>query len=143
METNFKGLNLSSRFEGEKRAIFDDGKHYPPSEDRHHVITVEYNGNEAEFDYYPSIAHPSIDTEKELLEAFRCFLSDAECGSMSLDDFANELYGGEGKISQIIKTHEACQKSYYDFLELMCIGDSDFYDKYSELMEALEEEGVA
>lgn len=142
METEFKGLNLSSRFEGEKNAIWDDGK-YPQTMDRHHVVTVEYDGNKIEFDYYPSIANPSINTEKELLEAFRCFLSDADSGSMSLDDFANEFYGGTGKVSQIVATHKACQKSYYDFLELMGIGDSDFYDKYSELMEALEEEGVA
>lgn len=142
METTFKGINLSSRFVGEKKALFDDGK-YPPSEDRHHVVTAEYNGTEIEFDFYPSIAHPSIDTEKKLLEAFWCFMSDADSGSMSLDDFADAFYGGTGKVSQIVATHKACQKEYYDFLELMGIGDSDFYDKYSELMEALEEEGVA
>ena len=143
METTFNGINLSSRFVGEKRAAFDDGKHYPPSEDRHHVITAEYNGTKIEFDFYPSEARPNMSEEVDLLVAFDCFLEDAQSGSMSLDDFAHEYYCGCDSISEILKVFKACQQAYYDFLELMTIGDYDFYDKYRELKDLLEEEGVA
>lgn len=141
METTFNGINLSSRFVGEKRAAFDDGKHYPPSEDRHHVITAELDGREIQFDYYPSIANPSVNTEKELLWAFWCFILDAEYGEMELDDYAEEM--GGGKISQILASYKLCEAAHEKFLYLFKIDKADFYDKKQEMLDLLEEEGVA
>ena len=114
------GLALSSKFVGQKQALFDRGDLH--TKDRHYVIDVEAdNGAIAQFDYYPSRAHPCVDTDNELLSALGCFVSDALIFSPDIDDFMDNsgFDLSTTKLSQLLLCYEGCKKSYHDLYKIV------------------------
>lgn len=66
-----------------------------------------------EFDKF---AEPKYETGRELAFMFRCFLQDATCGAMDIDDFASDF--GYTVISKCIEAHKACKQALAQFEEL-------------------------
>ena len=98
-----------------------------------HKITVKNTetGKKTSFDFWCSIAHPEIEDENDILEAFDCFLRDATAGDYDIDDFYNEFYG-DGEIKDAVKAWHGCQKSLKKALRV--IGNIDtIYDLLNEL----------
>lgn len=138
MRAKFNGLELHSVYVGCRAMVSDDSGQ---SKSRHHVVTVRNKENfrTRSFDYYPCIAHPTIDSDNELIEALECFVGDANAGRYcnNIDEFVDEFgYSTDTtKVSTIIKVYESCKSAYGDLMYLYD-GDSD---KVNGLVEALEE----
>ena len=115
---NIYGLEVTSEFAGERPASWDKST---KSQDRHYIIKCTCENREIQFDFYPSVVNPRVETERELKEALQCFVNDARAGELSLDDFVDEFgYSAHNiKISEIISAHDACEKSYHDLKYLV------------------------
>lgn len=122
MKTTFHNLTITSVFKG--------GKVWPqmPKNKNNHVITIVNNDTKTRvsFDFWGSVSDPVIDTEQKLLNAFYCFVSEAEMGSQSYEDACANL--GEIEFS----TYRALEKMHEKF-EKVC--DEDIYDLLNELQE--------
>jgi hypothetical protein len=76
------------------------------------------SGETVEFKYYTSFKDriEAKELKKDDLDfALYCFLSDAEAGNKTLDEFASEFGYDDSKmkISEIIKIHKACKDSLF------------------------------
>lgn len=128
IETTFKNFELRATHTGEKNAGWNDGQ------DRthcHHVIRVKNMETKKffSFDYWTSLANPEIDDEKEVLQAFECFLNDCLVATDTLENFTSE-FGYEEKEARRI--YAVCGRS---LKKMERIYEGDLYDLYNELNE--------
>lgn len=124
-------LNVDSKFVGEKVANFDDGT--GRTANRHHSITVERDGDEIKFDFYPSVHHPVVDSKEDILTALGCFMLDASCANDDIDAFADEYGMHDVKVSQVIDAWKGCKKAKRQIDALMT--ESEQRDLYEYLRE--------
>ena len=124
MKTNYKNFAITSNFDGNKKA--DWGEKVEIENWNHHTITVKNTetGKRTSFDFWGSLVNPEIETEKELLFAFYCFVSDGLVGKESFDEFCSEM-GYDEDSRRAEKIYKDCQKSYNKFARLF---DGDIYD---------------
>lgn len=128
IETTFKNFELRATHTGEKNAGWNDGQ------DRthcHHVIRVKDMETKKffSFDYWTSLANPEIADEKEVLQAFECFLNDCLVATDTLENFTSE-FGYEEKEARRI--YAVCGRS---LKKMKRIYEGDLYDLYNELNE--------
>ena len=127
MKTNYKNFEITAVYAGDKCSPWDVRNY------NYHKITVKNTetGKKTSFDFWCSIAHPEIEDENDILEAFDCFLRDATAGDYDIDDFYNEFYG-DGEIKDAVKAWHGCQRSLKKALRV--IGNIDtIYDLLNEL----------
>lgn len=122
MKATFNGFELTSNNTQAKASAWGADKY------QHHTITVKYNGTRTSFDFWQSKAHPLIDSEKELIGAFACFVDDASYGTYDIDEFFRDL--GYEKASEGIKAWKGCQSAKRKLNRLY---DGDIYELLSSL----------
>lgn len=107
MKTQFHEFKLSSKYKGNKN--WANGS----NNKNNHIITVRNTetGKLTRFEFWESVIEKEIKTEKQLLWAFYCFMSDALAyiQNHTIDDFADEF--GYTKISEAIRIYKACKAS--------------------------------
>ena len=128
MKTTYKNFMISDSFIGEKPATWNFNNC------NYHKVTVKNtdNGRRTSFDFWCSISKPDFEDENDLLNAFYCFLSDAEAGTYNLDEFYNEFYGN-GQIEEAMKAHKGCKNALRKFDRLT--DNADLWDLLNELSE--------
>ena len=131
LETTYKGLNIKATFKGDKKADWTGAENW-----NNHLVTVRNNETKTAcaFDFWASIANPDIETETELLHAFRCFVDDAISGEYDFAEFCGEFCFDEDS-RKAYKTWKACQRANE---KLSKIYDGDIYD----LANALRDDGI-
>ena len=128
MKTTYKNYTISSCYKGDKAWGADDRS---PRNYHNHIITVKNNNTNrlTRFEFWNSIAEGEIIREKSLLEAFRCFVSDAAYGDYDLDDFFAELgYYDHAKAG--IKAYKACKNQKRKAKRVI---EHDLYDLLNEM----------
>ena len=132
LETTYKGLTIKSTFKGDKKADWTGN----PDNWNNHLISVRNNETKraCAFDFWASIANPDIETEKELLWAFKCFVDDSISGTYTFEEFCGE-FGYDEDSRKAHKTWKACQRAKE---KLSGVYDGDLYD----LVNSLQEDGV-
>ena len=127
MKTTYKNFEISSFYAAEKESLWG-----APAE-RHYKITVKNTETKkrTSFNFWCSIAHPEIETEDDILEAFSCFLYDATNGDYDLNDFYRE-FCGDGEIENAVKAWREYKKSLNKALRV--VGNLDaIYDLINDL----------
>jgi hypothetical protein len=112
-EMKIKGLTVTARAAGVKRAIW-------ATKDNtmcHHVVIVKNDVERVKFDYWTSIAKPTID-KSELSDVLLTIVQDALCGEKSFEDFCDEFCYSKDSIAAR-KTWKACVK-INEKLSLVC-----------------------
>ena len=106
MKTTFKNFRISSSDPVYASCPWDSRNH-----NRYNItVTNTDNGKRTRFPFYTSIAKPDITEEKELLEAFDCFISDCYSGFMDFREFCNE-FGYDEDSRKAFKVWRACVAS--------------------------------
>ena len=129
IKVNGKEIKLTSIWANEKKALWG------ANEIQHHIVMVEVDGVSHNFDYWASQAHPIIDSESRLIEAFHCFVRDAVNGDYGFYEFCNEfgydVYDEDEK-KRVSPIYQGCRenKLKYDKLNL-----GDVWDFSNELEE--------
>lgn len=87
MTTNYNEFKITANYTGNKVAPWNEFN------SNHHKVTVYDSDTKrhTSFDFWASIAHPVLDTEYDVLNAFYCFLSDAISGTLSFESFCSEF----------------------------------------------------
>lgn len=129
MKHDWKNWTVTATYTGSKAAPWGDGR----ENWNHHNVTVinRDNGKRTRFDFWASIMHPEIDTEYDLMNAFRCFVDDALAGSMSFHEFCAD-FGYDEDSRRAEKVWNACKRST---AKLTRIYDGDLYDLINDLEE--------
>lgn len=118
MKTNYKNFEITAAYVGDKCSPWDVRNY------NYHKITVKNTETRKRttFDFWCSIAHPEIENENDILEAFDCFLRDATVGDYDLDDFYRE-FCGDGEIENALRAWRGCKRAYKNALRV--VGDID------------------
>lgn len=130
MKATFKNFRINAVYTGSKAADWDDKM---PENWNHHRVTVTNaeNGARTSFDFWASIAHPELDKEYDVLNAFYCFISDAISGDMDFSEFCSE-FGYDEDSRKAEKTWKSCKRSAE---KMARIYGGDIYDLSNELQE--------
>lgn len=72
--------------------------------------------------------------EKDLLNAFDCFLMDAESGMLSFEDFCSDL-GYDEDSRRAERIHKLCEEAGYKLTDLIGSIDCDFVNEFREANE--------
>lgn len=104
MKTSFENFILTSKFVGNKPANWDSNNY------NNHIVTVKNidNGLFTRFEFWGSIVSPEIRTERDLVNAFECFLFESSSGLMTFEEFCSE-FGYDTDSRKAYKTYKACQ----------------------------------
>jgi hypothetical protein len=107
MRTNFEQWKLNAIWKGDKQW------HGNPRNHNNYVVTVTNTETRkrTRFDFWQSIAQPKMETENDLLWAFRCFLEDGLATMQAKDkwDFFDEFGYEPSRDSHNI--YKACQRA--------------------------------
>lgn len=127
MKVTFENFEITATYSGSKAADWGN-KH---ENWNHHRITVKNVENRrwAQFDFWASIAHPKLDGEYDVLNAFYCFVSDAISGSYTYEEFCDE-FGYDEDSRRAEKTWKACKRTSK---KLARIYEGDIYDLSDKL----------
>lgn len=131
MKTTYQNFTISAIYKGEKSASWDRNNK------NHYKITVKNNENnkKTSFDFWCSIMNPELKDEKDLINAFYCFLTDAEAGTNTLSEFYKNYYGFDKDLSEAINCYNGCRKAYNKFMRIL---DNDIDKIYSLLNNLIE-----
>lgn len=103
-------------------------------------VQSDATGAQIRFDFHDSIHNESIGKRgmgpNELLWAFRCFVSDADAGTMSFSNFASDFGYSQDSYSAR-QIHKACKVSLAKFRKLYHVAREP-----GEVLEALTEMGI-
>lgn len=133
MKTTFKNFKLSSSYACEKSSPWG------ADAERHNRITIinTDNGKKTSFDFWESANNPEIKTEKALLGAFECFLSDATSGDYArLCDFAKDFGYDWEHFEEAQRAYKGCKNALNKFLKLTGYSMDMLYDLYNQVIEA-------
>jgi hypothetical protein len=123
----YKNFEIKASYKGDKKA---DGNN---DNFNNHMVKVTNTGTKQSvtFEFWASIAHPELNTEYDILNAFYCFVSDAVSGSYNFKDFCSE-FGYDTDSRNAEKIHRKCKKQLE---KLQKIYDGDIYELANELQE--------
>lgn len=127
MKTNYKNFEITAAYAGDKCSPWDESNY------NYYKISVKNTETRKRttFDFWCSIAHPEIENENDILEAFDCFLMDATAGDYDIDDFYNEFYR-DGERKNALRAWRGCKKAYKNAVRV--VGDIDtVYDLLNDL----------
>ena len=113
MKTKYKNLTISSKFLGNKNWNHNDNGKYDNY--NNHIVYI-YNTDtkkRCSFEFWNSIVGGEITDERELLDAFNCFVSDAHIGEDSYENFITEFGYEDGKFAKDV--YKLCCKSLEQF----------------------------
>ena len=124
MRTSFKNYVISATFKGDK--VWKGN----PKNHNNYLVTVRdtETGRSTRFDFWQSIARPRMESEKDLLFAFYCFISDAVAGAEGFDEFGRDF----GFSEENWETWKACKRSTR---KVERFTDCDMYDLLNDLSE--------
>jgi len=124
---NYKNFKITANYTGAKAAKWSKDNY------NHHNITVinTDNGKRTRFDFWASIAHPVLESEYDVINAFYCFVSDAVSGLETFEEFCAD-FGYDNDSITALKTWRACKRSYN---KLTRIYNGDLYVLINELSE--------
>ena len=141
IKLNNDTIIIKSQFIGEKTSLWG------ASANQHNQIAI-INGNDKRvvFDYWGSVAHPTINDKCQLLEAFNAVLSDAVCGYMGFYEFCNEFgYDVDEQESKdkAMGIYNACGNARVKIERLNFESDlEDLYNYIDEIVEDLYEDDL-
>ena len=127
---NFENFKVTANYKGDKKAEWVDKI---PENWNNHLVTVTNTDNKQRctFEFWSSIASPSLDSDYDVLNAFYCFVGDAMSGKMDFNDFCGEFgYDTDSRAAE--KTWKACKRSAE---KLERIYDGDIYELANKLGE--------
>lgn len=110
MKTQYKQFKITSTFLNNKLWSADDKmQNY-----NNHLITIvnTETHKRTSFEFWGSVMNPEITTEKELLFAFYCFLSDGQDSRYGFEDFCSE-FGYNTDSRKAYKIFKACERSLH------------------------------
>ncbi len=129
-ETNkatFKNFEIKASYKGTKKADWSSDNF------NNHMVTVinKETAQKITFEFWASVAHPVLNREYDVLNAFYCFVSDAVSGSESFEEFCSNFgYDSDSRTAE--KIYRKCKKQLE---KLNKIYDGDIYDLVNELQE--------
>jgi len=131
MKTKFHEFQLTSTYKGDKNWGCD------VRNPNNHIITVTNTktGKFTRFEFWESIVEVEIKTERQLINAFECFLSDALAGiqNSDIDDFQSEF--GYTSVKECIRAWKGCTNASRKAKRV--VGDEDrICDLINEINEA-------
>ena len=131
MKTKFHEFNLSSTYKGDK------AWKGMPKNTNNHIITVTNTetNKRTRFEFWESLSETEITTERQLINAFECFLSDALATTNCRDvwDFFSEF--GYEPTRENYEIYKACQRALKKAQRV--IGDEErLCDLINEISEA-------
>jgi len=118
-------ITLESVYMGVKHSLWSKENTHT-----HHTIMVTHNDNTIEFDYWASLAQPTIENENDLVSAFYSFLLDNVSEYTTYEDFLSE-YGYEDN-DNARNTYEGCLENTEKLSEL------EILEEHYELIEELQ-----
>jgi len=123
-KATFKQFEIKASYKGNKKASWGNNWN-------NHMITVTNTETDQKitFEFWASNAHPVLNTEYDILNAFYCFVSDAIAGSYTFEEFCNE-FGYDSDSRQAEKIYRKCKKQLE---KLKKIYDGDIYELINEL----------
>ena len=123
-KATFKQFKIKASYKGNKKASWGDNWN-------NYMITVinAETDQKITFEFWASNAHPVLNTEYDILNAFYCFVSDAIAGSYTFEEFCNE-FGYDSDSRQAEKIYRKCKKQLE---KLKKIYDGDIYELINEL----------
>lgn len=130
VKATFKQFEIKANYKGTKKAEWSDNRH---QNFNNHMVTIKNIETEQKitFEFWASIAHPVLNKEYDILNAFYCFVSDAVSGSESFENFCSELgYDSDSRTAE--KIYRKCKKQLE---KLNRIYDGDIYDLVNELQD--------
>lgn len=108
MKAQIKNYKVSAVYTGNKPAEWgvnvENWNHY------NITITNTETGRRARFDFWASIAHPELETEYDVINAFRGLVEDAIGGDMQFEEFCT-AYGYTNDIHKAHKAWKSRQRS--------------------------------
>ena len=133
MKTTFHEFKLSSTYKGDKYWDSSDTRYQNRN---NHIITVRntLTNKKTTFEFWESIMEREIKTERQLIWAFECFLTDALATIQARDvwDFFSEF--GYEPSRKSFDTYNACKRSERKALRV--VGDeSRLCDLVNEINE--------
>lgn len=132
MKIQYGDFVISASYTGSKPAPWTNGA----ANWNHHWVTVRstVTGKRTGFDFWASIAHPRLESEYDLLNAFYCFVSDALSGAMSFREFCCEFgYDEDSRAAE--KTWKACKRSREKLATMSGYPIDEIYDLCNALQE--------
>jgi hypothetical protein len=135
MVSNFQNFKVKSTFKGNKASTWNINNF------NNHMIKVTNDDNQESitFEFWASIAKPTISTDYDLLNAFYCFIGDCASGVESFEDFCSN-FGYDNDSREAKQIHKACKKSLTKFCKLMELNKSDCHTILWELYNNLADE---
>lgn len=130
MTVNFNNWKVTATYKGDKCWDCSDGSR--ENWNNHKVtVTNTENGKRTSFDFWASIMNPELETEYDILNAFRCFVDDCLVGTETFHEFCGD-FGYDEDSRKAEKVWKACQRATK---KLCRIYDGDLYD----LLDSLEQ----
>lgn len=123
---NFKQFKVKASYKGTKKADWSSDNF------NNHMVTVTNTETEQKctFEFWAT-KNPEIQTETEILEAFKCFIDDAINATYDFNNFCLELgYDNDSRTAE--KIYKKCKKQLD---KLNKIYDGDIWDLANELQE--------
>ena len=105
-KAKFQNYAITATYTGEKPAAWNSDNY------NHHTVTVRNTetGRKTSFDFWASIAHPVLESEYDIVNAFRCFVDDAISGGYTFEEFCQEFgYDTDSRTAE--RTWKACQRA--------------------------------
>lgn len=126
-KATFKQFEVKASYKGTKKAEWSSDNF------NNHMITVTNTetGNKATFEFWASMAHPELNREYDILNAFYCFITDAISGSESFEDFCSN-FGYDKDSITALKIYRKCKKQL-EKLNKIC--NDNIHDLANELQE--------
>ena len=128
MKVTYKEFEINAIYKGDKAATWNKNNF------NRHIVYVKNKttGAKTSFEFWASIANPTLETEYDVLNAFYCFVSDALSGLNSFEDFCGE-FGYDTDSMSAYKTFNACKRAYKKFEKIEDSETDDIYNFVNEL----------
>ena len=125
MKTTLNNFIISATYKGNKAAT------WYPQNSNNYVVSVKdtETGKSTRFDFWASLAHPEIEKEEEIINAFACFVGDAMSGGLTFPDFCSS-FGYDEDSRNAYKLWKACERAYKKWERFT---NADIYDVWETI----------
>lgn len=132
IETKTAGtIEINSVFKGDKEWKINSEYSKTQSNFNNHRVTVKHKGKQYSFDFWGSIAEPTIRTDQGNVFALYCSLSDAASGNEAFENFCGDFgYDPDSRTAE--RVYKACKRTL-DKVER--VFSCDLYELLNEIQE--------
>ena len=123
MEAYYREFRISAIYKGDKAARFD-----ARNTNRHVVwITNMLTGKRTSFEFWTSLAQPKMKDDRDVLDAFDCFISDGMAAIGSFEDFCMD-FGYDTDSRRAYGIYQACRRSREKLERITGLEGDELYD---------------